>query len=172
MTAKQLSAPLPGDVVTRETSPCTHQSITPGLDRVQCKNCHREWPCWHPDYERLLNQLSIVAPSQTDIVLEQEKSVLEQEKSVLEQKECAPVAVESAPEQKHWVEAYSPSNRKGYSYYRYLWMEGRKIRHVHIPGGNTKRPLTLIRKQEIERAITAGWWPIEIEELIKSWRHK
>lgn len=163
MTAKQLSAPLPGNVVTRETSRCTHQSITPGLDRVQCKNCHREWPCWHPDYERLLNQLSIVAPEQTDIVLEQEKSVLEQ-------KSCA--AVKPAPEQIHWLEIYSPGNRKDYSYYRYLWMEGRKLRHIHIPGGNTKSALTLIRKQEIERAIALGWWPSEIEDLIKSWKHK
>lgn len=155
MTAKSISAPLPGDVVTHETSRCTHQSIIPGLDQIQCRTCHRCWPFWHLDYERLLNQPSTVAPEQI---------------LVLEQQSCA--AVKSAPEQKHWVEAYSPGNRKGYSYYRYLWMEGRKLRHVHIPGGNTASAVALARIQEIERAIAAGWWPTEIEELIKTWRHK
>lgn len=138
---------------------CSHESIIPGLDCLQCKNCRRTWPSWHPDFNRLLNQ-SAVAPEQ--------KSVLEQNKSVLEQTNCA--LVKSAPEQKQWLETYSPSTRRAYSYYRYVWMEGRKLSHIHIPGGNTESPIASRRATEVERWINLGRSPQKIQDLIKSWR--
>ncbi len=46
----------------------------------------------------------------------------------------------SAPEHNHWVEEYSPSNRPGNLYYRYVWMEGRKLHHMHIRGGQVGKP--------------------------------
>ena len=168
MTANQIFAsPLPDDAV--QTSRCTHAEIIPGLDCVQCRNCRRTWPHWHPDYKRLLNQEIKSAPEQKT-VLEQITPVAPEQKTVLEQKKLG--SVKSALTQIHWIEIYSPSKRKDYSYYRYMWMEGRKLRHVHIPGGNTKSAVARAHKEEVEKALACGWWSTEIEDLIDSWRHK
>lgn len=73
----------------------------------------------------------------------------------------------SAPEQhSHWIEEYSPSNRKHLSYYRYCYMVGRKIKHVHIKGGNVNTPLAIYRKLDIEDLIQVGESPDKIVEII------
>ncbi|BAY22360.1 hypothetical protein NIES2100_21230 [Calothrix sp. NIES-2100] len=88
-------------------------------------------------------------------------SVLEQAKSVTRQ---------SAPEQCHWVEKYTVTRHgKEHYYYRYLWMSGRKLHHVHIPGGNSQSAIAKNRKSEVESAIADGQTPGEIQILIKSW---
>ena len=85
--------------------------------------------------------------------------------TVLEQ-----VKEQSAPEQKpHWIESYSPTNRPGYHYYRYVWMEGRKLHHKHIPG-NVNGPTARRNYLEVDLAIAMKKPPCEIEQLIKSWR--
>ncbi|MGB6298827.1 MAG: hypothetical protein WBF90_21960 [Rivularia sp. (in: cyanobacteria)] len=77
--------------------------------------------------------------------------------------------VNSAPEQyNHWIEEYSPSNRKHLKYFRYCYMVGRKICHVHIPGGNINTPLVLYRKLDIEDLIVIGKSPDEIVKVVKS----
>lgn len=89
------------------------------------------------------------------------KTALES-KTVLEQNR----PVESAPEQTldlssqtttlkqpHWVETYSPSTRKNHFYYRYCWMEGRKLHHKHVSGGSTASPKANALKEAIEKAI-------------------
>lgn len=74
----------------------------------------------------------------------------------------------SAPEQhNHWIEEYSPSNRKHLSYYRYCYMIRRKIKHLHIPGGNVNTPLVIYRKLDIEDLIAVGETPDKIVEIIK-----
>lgn len=159
MTALTSSAP-------PQISQCNHAFISPGLDQVQCKSCHREWPCWHPDYERLLNQKP--TPEQTTLDSASKCS-------------CVPLyrpTPESTPEQFAWVQKYWVKQRNGkkHQYYRFCYLT--KIGDIsscvrrHIPGGNTKSAVAQERKQEIERAIAAGWWTTEIEELIKSWKHK
>ena len=72
----------------------------------------------------------------------------------------------SAPEQKHWVETYSPSKRKAYYYYRYVWMEGRQLRHKHLKGGNNSSPKAKSIKELVDRAIAQGNSPTEIIALI------
>lgn len=166
MTANQISALLPRDTVPTQTSQCNHNEISPGLDHIQCKNCRRCWPRWHPDYERLLNQPAVT----------HEQKAL----SDIEDCSCVPLSTpthEPTHEQKSWVQTYwVKRNGNKHEYYRFCYLTsssdiGSCVRR-HIPGGNTKSARAQTRKQEIERAIAAGWWPSEIEELIKSWRHK
>lgn len=110
--------------------------------------------------ETVLEQLPSDNPVELAQVLPDSKSVLEQE---LDQ---------SAPEQKpHWIESYSPANRKGYNYYRYVWMQGRKLHHIHIPG-NVNGPIARRNYLEVELAIAMRKCPSVIEQLIKSWRHR
>lgn len=81
---------------------------------------------------------------------------------------------DSLPEQllsggrKHWVETYSPSKRKGYTYYRYVWVDSGKLKHLHLPGGNVKSPLAVALKEKVENAIALSKSPATIEQLIKS----
>lgn len=74
---------------------------------------------------------------------------------------------QACPEQKHWVETYSPSNRKQHSYYRYVWREGRKLRHLHLPGGNVDNQRAIALKERVENAIAIGMPPAIIEQMIK-----
>ncbi|KJH72207.1 hypothetical protein UH38_09100 [Aliterella atlantica CENA595] len=101
----------------------------------------------------------ISAPEQT------QKVVLEQAPPPAPE-QPAPEQTTSAPEQKHWVEIYSPSKRKNYSYYRYVWMEGRKLKHLHIGGSSTSlRAIAL--KEKVLDAIAHLKAPQEIVKLIK-----
>ena len=91
------------------------------------------------------------------------KTPAPEQKAVLEQP-----PIQSAPEQKHWVETYSPSKRKAYYYYRYVWMEGRQLRHKHLPGGNNSSPKAIAIKESVEGAIAQGNSPQQIITLIQS----
>ncbi|MTJ12217.1 hypothetical protein FJR11_06325 [Anabaena sp. UHCC 0187] len=66
-----------------------------------------------------------------------------------------------------WVEPYYV-NRGGnkYWYYRYCYYQSR-IKHIHIPGGNTSSDKCLEIKERVERAIALGKSPNEIQLLIK-----
>ena len=81
----------------------------------------------------------------------------------------------SAPERKcvgvaisHWVETYSPSRCDRYSYYRYVWMEGRKLRHRHIAGGNIDSPKAIALREKVDLAIASGEKPGAIVKLIST----
>ncbi|MEH2263824.1 Arm DNA-binding domain-containing protein [Nostoc sp.] len=71
----------------------------------------------------------------------------------------------------HWVEKYwvKRSGNK-YWYYRYCWMLGRKKNRRYIGSVDS---ITAKQKREIvETAIADGKLPIEIEKLIKGWKHE
>ncbi|MEH1883740.1 MAG: hypothetical protein V7L19_10400 [Nostoc sp.] len=71
----------------------------------------------------------------------------------------------------HWVEKYwvKRSGNK-YWYYRYCWMVGRKKNHRYIGSVNS---ITAKQKRVlVETAIANGKLPIEIEKLIKGWKHE
>jgi len=74
-------------------------------------------------------------------------------------------APELAPEQKHWVETYHPSNRPQYSYYRYVWMQGRKLHRHHIKG-SADSPKAKAMMERVERAIATGSTPANIVAMI------
>ncbi len=73
-----------------------------------------------------------------------------------------------APQHTHWVEKYwvERGNNK-YWYYRYCWMEGRKIRRRYI--GSVRSAIANYRKTMVSSAIADGETPAEIQNLIKSW---
>lgn len=107
------------------------------------------------------------------IVLEQaqkQENVLEQEqeKNAPEQEKVCIYSNNLAPEHTycHWVEIYSPSNRKQHKYYRYCWMEGRKLRHLHIRGGSITNPVASAMKERVELAISSRLSPEEINILL------
>lgn len=68
----------------------------------------------------------------------------------------------------HWVETYAPSNCDKYEYYRYVWMEGQKLRHRHIPGGNIHATRATALKNKVDWAIAQKLSPNAIVEIIKS----
>lgn len=68
---------------------------------------------------------------------------------------------------KHWVEPYCPSKRKNYTYYRYVWVEGQKLRHRHLPGGDIQNPISNALKEKVESAIAVGESPEAIKNLIQ-----
>ncbi|MBU7587254.1 MAG: hypothetical protein KAF91_31145 [Nostoc sp. TH1S01] len=107
--------------------------------------------------------------SETDTVLEQTRDGAKHDSTVLEQARID--TNKSAPEQCHWVEKYTVIRYgKQHYYYRYVWMSGRKLHHVHIPGGNVKSAIAIRRKQAIEEAIADGQSPANIEKLIRQQR--
>ncbi len=89
------------------------------------------------------------------------KTAAPEQKAVLEQPPIPPALI-----QKHWLETYCPSKRKAYYYYRYVWMEGRQLKHKHLPGGNTKSDHAIALKEKVEEAIALGKSPQEIIALI------
>jgi hypothetical protein len=71
----------------------------------------------------------------------------------------------------HWVEKYwveRISNK--YWYYRYCWMEGRKISRIYI-GAVASRKAQL-KKQAVEDAILDGQSPQEIKQLIRGFKNQ
>ncbi|MBH8563769.1 hypothetical protein I8748_16485, partial [Nostoc sp. CENA67] len=121
------------------------------------------------------------APEHTPLVREQfdTSDALYPYKSVREQvthetldtdfvREQKPVT-QVAPEHTHWVEEYWVKRREQkYKYYRYCWMEGRKIRRCHIGGGNVRSPIAQRKKADVELAIADGQSPGEIKKIIHS----
>jgi len=57
-------------------------------------------------------------------------------------------------------------------YWRFSYRDGRRVRHVHIPGGNSSNPTALARVEEVRRAIANRRSPSEIVEMIHSWTRK
>ncbi|MEH1772446.1 MAG: DUF4102 domain-containing protein [Nostoc sp.] len=78
--------------------------------------------------------------------------------------------LKSAPQHDtHWIEEYwveRCSNK--YWYYRYCWMQGRKIHRLYL--GSVNSAIARSKKADVEIAISDGQSPQEIEELIRSWR--
>ncbi|MCV3216678.1 hypothetical protein OGM63_24775 [Plectonema radiosum NIES-515] len=62
--------------------------------------------------------------------------------------------------EEYWVER----NQKKYYYWRYCWMEGRKIRRCHI--GSVRSLKALGNYQAVVRAIARNQSPQEIKKLI------
>lgn len=82
---------------------------------------------------------------------------------------------QSAPEHKQlgiqWVEKYwVKRSGKQHYYYRFCWMEGRKIYHKHIGGGNVNSPAAIYRKLIIESALDTAT-SNQIVALINSFKN-
>lgn len=72
----------------------------------------------------------------------------------------------SQKKQSHWIEPYwVKRGNKKHKYYRYCWMEGRKIKRVHI--GSTGSTIAQTKKQEVLQLISNGKQPQEIINYLK-----
>lgn len=135
--------------------PCAHQRMHPGLDRCYCPDCRKEFLPKSQEYKDALFHPTAPVPCGNCTGA---KSTSTQNSK------------RSAPVQNHWVETYCSSKRKENLYYRYVWMDGRRMRHRHIPGGNIHSPEARRKRAEVELAIALHKSPAEIEALIKGWR--
>lgn len=125
---------------------CTHSQIYPGLDCAYCCDCGQEFLPGTALYESYMR----IAP----------------DKKTVSGANCNPSAPDTvSAKHNHWVETYAPAKRDA-KYYRYVWMEGRKLKHLHLPGGNAKSAAALVLKQKVESAIASGKSPAMIEQLI------
>jgi hypothetical protein len=65
-----------------------------------------------------------------------------------------------------WVEDYwVRRGKKKHEYYRYCWMEGRKIRRLHI--GPVKSNISIKKYQEVKRLISTGKLSHEVIDYLK-----
>ncbi|GEM_PF-5105896 len=55
------------------------------------------------------------------------------------------------------------------NYFRYSYRDNGKMRHVHIPGGNTGSPAAQMHWEEVQRLVRSGASPKYIVQIIKSW---
>ena len=84
---------------------------------------------------------------------------------------------ESAPESNSpdkklksgWLSTYLPTGtaRGRKDYFRYSWRAGKRVHHVHVPGGNTGNPTAQRRAQKIREAIALGLTPSQILQILK-----
>jgi hypothetical protein len=69
----------------------------------------------------------------------------------------------SAPQHTHWVEKYwVERGKKKHHYWRYMWMEGRKIRRCYLGKYGDK-------VEAVSDAITDGLSPEQITQMIANW---
>jgi len=68
------------------------------------------------------------------------------------------------------IHEYLPKGqaRGGKKYFCYSYRGSGRVRHVHIPGGNTSSPVAQSRAEKVRRAIIEGKPPTEIIAIIKS----
>lgn len=70
------------------------------------------------------------------------------------------------------VNTYKPAGtaRGDLKYFRYSFRDGNRIKHLHIPGGNTSRPKAQSNASAVRRAIVAGKPPQHIKQMIRGMR--
>lgn len=68
------------------------------------------------------------------------------------------------------VATYRPKgSARGGEYFRYSYRAGEKMKHLHIPGGNTGNVLAQSRAAEVMELAAAGVSAVEICDRIRSW---
>jgi hypothetical protein len=57
-------------------------------------------------------------------------------------------------------------------YFRFSYRDGKRMRHLHIPGGNTRNPEAIERAKRVMAFIDKGATPSQVRSLIESWQTK
>jgi hypothetical protein len=71
------------------------------------------------------------------------------------------------------VSFYRPKGTaRGGEYFRFSYRAGKKMKHLHIPGGNTSSILAQSRAAEVMELVAAGVPSLEICDRIRSWSGK
>lgn len=137
---------------------CTHKNIIAGLDAIQCRDCRRYWWQHHKDFERLLAQSS-EPPEDTALENDDTESY------------PYPERLSFADEPVHLY--YPKGTANGFNqYFRFSYRDGKRMRHLHIPGGNTRNPEAIERAKRVMAFINQGATPSQVRSLIESWQTK
>lgn len=67
------------------------------------------------------------------------------------------------------VNTYSPGKRRR-EYFRLSYRIGRKVKHVHIPGGSTIAELARYRAKQLQQLIERGAELAEILAMVRTFR--
>lgn len=104
----------------------------------------------------------IVLEDVTSLTIAQPVELLVGEQVTTDTKKSAPQHDISS----HWVEKYwvERSGNK-YWYYRYMWMDGRKLHRVYI--GSVDSPRAREKKSAVQSAIADGQTPQEIKQMLQ-----
>ncbi|MBE9210516.1 DUF4102 domain-containing protein [Nostoc sp. LEGE 06077] len=136
----------------------------PDPDHYQTPEAYEyAWQQWEKQYPELVNYA--VAMSPCDSVGEQVTSVTARSDNTNNLVKFP--TKKSAPQHdNHWVEKYwvERSGNK-YWYYRYMWMDGRKLHRLYI--GSIHSPKAKAKKLALENAIADGQTPIEIKQMLR-----
>jgi hypothetical protein len=66
------------------------------------------------------------------------------------------------------VSIYRPrGTARGGEYYRLSYKDGRRVRHVHVKGGNTDSPIAQAKVAEVRSLLKAGIPPAQVAEMLK-----
>ena len=68
------------------------------------------------------------------------------------------------------VNTYKAGNRNNHSYYRLSYRKDKKVKHIHIPGGNTLSDLAKYRAFKLQGLIDRGAELAEIIAMIRDFR--
>ena len=70
------------------------------------------------------------------------------------------------------ISCYKPRGeaRGGFQYFRFSYREGKRMRHVHIPGGNIHSQNAVAHRNIVRAMIKCGDSVEEILEQIEEWR--
>ncbi len=136
-----------------DPNPCAHTNIIAGLDAIQCRDCRRSWWQHHKDFERLLAQSS-EPPEDTALKTDTESKPYTERLSF-------------ADEPVHLY--YPKGTANGFNqYFRFSYRDGKRMRHLHIPGGNTRNPEAIERAKRVMAFIDQGATPSQVRSLIES----
>lgn len=72
---------------------------------------------------------------------------------------------------KPYISTYSPAGRQT-NYYRFSYRDGKTVKHIHIPGGNSASDLVQYRVKRIQGLIDRGLPISKISKLIVSYKGK
>lgn len=72
------------------------------------------------------------------------------------------------------IHLYYPKGSAGgfNQYFRFSYRDGKRMRHLHIPGGNTRSPEAIERAKRVMAFIDQGATPSQVRSLIESWQTK
>ncbi|WP_009631033.1 hypothetical protein [Synechocystis sp. PCC 7509] len=152
---------------------CPHTHIIPGLSAIQCRDCRRYWEYFHKDFERLLAQSS--DPPEDTTPRSDTESKPKGGNFVLAESDTESY---SYPEILRFTDEpinlyYPRGTAKSFNqYFRFSYRDGKRMRHLHIPGGNTRSPEAIERAKRVRAFVDEGATPSQVRSLIEGWQTK
>ncbi len=150
---------------------CPHTHIIPGLSAIQCRDCRRYWEYFHKDFERLLAQQPPGSDPPEDTALKSDAEIKPEEGNfVLAESDRESY---SSPELLRFTDEpinlyYPRGTANGFNkYFRFSYRDGKRMRHLHIPGGNTRNPEAIERAKRVRAFINQGATSSQVRSLIE-----